>query len=33
MEAHHGMIDVESPVADGHGTRFTMTVPRKELAT
>lgn len=32
MEAHHGMIEVESPVADGHGTRFTMTFPRKELA-
>jgi two-component system sensor histidine kinase KdpD len=32
MEAHHGTIAVESPVAHGHGTRFTMVFPQKELA-
>ncbi|EGP08319.1 osmosensitive potassium channel histidine kinase KdpD [Bradyrhizobiaceae bacterium SG-6C] len=32
MEAHHGTIVAESPVAHGHGTRFTMVFPQKELA-
>lgn len=32
MEAHKGRIEVDSPVADGHGTRFVMTLPQKESA-
>ena len=32
MAAHHGKIEVESPAVDGHGTRFVMTFPQKELA-
>lgn len=32
MEAHHGKIDVESPVSDAHGTRFTMIFPHKDVA-
>ena len=30
MEAHGGAIAVESPVANGHGTRFILTFPRTE---
>jgi two-component system sensor histidine kinase KdpD len=30
MEAHGGAIGVESPAANGHGTRFVMTFPREE---
>lgn len=32
MEAHHGAISAESPVADNHGTRFILTFPRKDVA-
>ena len=27
VEAHGGRLSAESPVADGHGARFTLTLP------
>jgi two-component system sensor histidine kinase KdpD len=30
MEAHGGSIGIETPVANGHGARFTMTFPREQ---
>lgn len=36
IEEHSGMIHIDSPVQDGHGTRFTITLPnasRTQLAT
>jgi two-component system sensor histidine kinase KdpD len=33
VDAHRGSITAESPVADGHGTRVTLTFPRAEMTS